>query len=137
MILHPPFGISSRLLPGLQVAGAWLSIGLSGETTRDGRDVYECWIDLPDGSEHHITDMRSGCQGGSVAEGFKALLSFLMAAEESRRYRVGQGRAYVEDSDTNEALFPAAVVEWVSENSDALEMASCEVEEADTLIVED
>lgn len=87
MILHPPFEISARLMPAVQIGGATLSLTVSGRRTADGRDIYEAWIDLPDGTEHEITDLRSGCQGGKVQEGMSALLGFLSAAAESRLYR--------------------------------------------------
>jgi len=129
MILKPPFEISSRLLPAVRVNGAFLSLGISGRTTRDGRALYECWIDLPDGSEHEITDLHSGCQGGSVQEGMAALLSFLSAAAESRQYRERNDRP-----GENEDLFSVAIVDWASENSDELGMLSCELDETPNLI---
>ena len=122
--LSPPFAISSRLLPAVQVQGAWISCGISGRTTRDGRDVYEAWIDLPNGTEQEVTDLRSGCQGGTVREGMGALLSFLGAAAESYNYRQHTGR-----TGENEDLFPLAIVEWAGEHEEDLSMLALEIEE--------
>ena len=133
MRLRDPFKISARLMPALQIGGAWVSLDLSGLTTSSGRDIYECYIDLPDGSEHEITDLRSGCQGGSVIEGFGALLSFLGAAAESRRYRESTGR----EGENEEDLFPPAIVTWATEHDDEISMLSCEIEETPNLIEED
>lgn len=115
-------------MPGLQIGGAWLSLG-QGPRNNEGRTVYGCFIDLPDGSEHEITDLRSGCQGGGVQEGFASLLSFLGAAAESYAYRMRTGR-----SGENEDLFPAPVVEWAYQNSDEIAMLQLEIEEAENLI---
>lgn len=131
MILHPPFEISSRLMPSLKVGQAVVSLNLSGRTTREGRDVYECWIDLPDGSEHEVTELHSGCQGGSVQEGFAALLSFLSAAAESRQYRERTGR-----QGENEDLFPSVIVDWACQYSDEIGMLAIKIEETPKLIEE-
>jgi hypothetical protein len=130
MTLRAPFKISSRLMPAFELGGATVSLAV-GRTDREGRTVYQVYIDLPDGSEHAVTDLRSGCQGGSVREGFSALLSFLGAAAESRQYRERTGRA-----GENEELFAPAVVEWAAANSDELSMIACELEEQPELIEE-
>jgi len=119
-------------MASLVIGGATLSLGY-GKVDRNGRDVYEVYIDLPDGTEHEITDLRSGCQGGGIQEGFSALLSFLSASAESRRYREGQGKTELGE---NEDLFSPAIVDWASENSDELSMLACEIEETKDLIVE-
>jgi hypothetical protein len=126
MKLHTPFAISARLMPALQVGGAWISLNLSGNQSRDGRDIYEAWIDLPDGTEHEVTDLRSGCQGGTVQEGFESLLCFLGAAAESYRYAGGGGE--------NVDLFPLPVVKWAAQHSDEIEMLQVEIEESPGLI---
>jgi hypothetical protein len=132
MTLREPFKISSRLMAAFELGGATVSLGISGRQSRDGRDIYEVWIDLPDGTEHAIDDLRSGCQGGSVREGFGALLTFLGAAAESRQYRERTGRG-----GENEELFPPAVVAWAAANCDELSMIACELEENPELIDED
>lgn len=128
--LKDPWIISSRLMPAVQVGGATLSLG-DGPRNREGRTQYECWIDLPDGSEHEVTDLRSGCQGGSVREGMTALLWFLGAAAESRQYRERTGR-----QGESEDLFPPAVVEWAAQYSDEISMLQLEIEESPDAIQE-
>lgn len=132
MILHSPLIITSRLLPGVQIAGACISLGM-GPRNSDGRTVYSCFIDLPDGAEHEVTDLRSGCGGGDVQDGLANLLGFLGAAAESRQYRERTCSTEI-DPDSNEGLFPVAVVDWASENSDELSMLECELEEARGLV---
>lgn len=125
MTLNPPFKISSRLLPALEVGGATIQLEICGGT-HDGSTRYRWTIDLPDGSEHSGTDLKSGCGGGDLQSGFESLLNFLGAAAESWRYRGTEG----ENSD----LFPQPVVEWAAQNSDELSMLACEIEETKELI---
>ena len=130
MTLKAPFSISSRLMAALEVGGATLSMAY-GPTTHDGRIAWQCFIDLPDGSEHEVADLRSGCGGGSLQEAFCALLSFLTAAAESKAYHDRTGRP-----GENEDLFPAPIVDWAAQYSDELQMLSCELEETPNLISE-
>lgn len=136
MILYAPFEISSRLLASVKIGGAVLSLG-RGPRNHQGRTVYECWIDLPDGSKHAITDLRSGCGGGSVKEGFSALFSFLSAAAESRNYRERMGRTEP-DPDSNEGLFEPAIVAWAVEHEDEITCLGFDLDEgSEPLIVEE
>ena len=128
MILHHPLIITARLMPGVAVGGAFISLGM-GPRNGEGRTVYQCWLDLPDGTEHEITDLRSGRGGGDIQDGIASLLSFLRAAVESRYWRVRTGH-----KGTTEYLFPPAVVDWATENSDELAMLACELEEAPGLV---
>ena len=128
MKLYPPLIITSRLMPGLQIGNATIRLGY-GARSSDNRMVYQCWIDLPDGTEHEITDLRSGRGGGDIQDGIASLLSFLRAAVESRYWRVRTGH-----KGTTEYLFPPAVVDWATENSDELAMLACELEEAPGLV---
>lgn len=115
-------------MPAIKIGSAWISLDC-GKTTSEGRTRYNVWIDLPDGTEHHITDLKSGCGGGDVQSGFVALLSFLGAAAESYSYRQRTGR-----KGENEDLFPANVVEWAYQNSDEITMLECELDETSNLI---
>lgn len=99
-----------------------------------GRTRYKWTIDLPDGLEFGGTDLQSGCQGGSLQEGFESLLSFLTAAADSYRYRGMDWEEITEDD--NASLFPRAVVEWAYQNSSELELLSLEIEENPELIIE-
>lgn len=130
MKLHAPFEISSRLMPAVRIGGATISLQL-GRQDPDGRTRYDVWIDLPNGTEVPATDLRSGCQGGDVQEGFASLLSFLGAAAESYQYRQRTGR-----TGDNEDLFPPAVVEWAAQYSDELSMLAVEIEETPDLITD-
>lgn len=126
-VLNAPFSISSRLMPALVVGGATLSLDY-GHYDRDGRMVWKGFIDLPDGSEHEITDFRSGCGGGTLQSGFENLCGFLSAAAESWNYAGEKG----ENSD----LFARPVVIWAAEHSDELSLLACEIEETPGLISE-
>lgn len=130
MILHPPLIITSRLMPGLKIGDGFISLDY-GSRSRDNRMVYQVWIDLPDGNEHEITDLRSGCGGGGIQDGLASLLSFLGAAAESKQYRERTGR-----EGENEDLFTPAVVDWASENSDEIDMLACDLEEGAQLVEE-
>ncbi len=116
-------------MPGVRIGDNWISLEC-GPSDRAGRTIYRATIDLADGTEHEITDLRSGCQGGGVQEGLESLLSFLSAAAESYAYRQHTGEA-TPDPDSNETLFPPAIVEWAAENADEISMLQCELEEGD------
>lgn len=133
MKLNSPFIITPRLMAGLQIGKAFISMG-PGHRNSEGRTVYKCFIDLPDGTEHEITDLRSGCQGGNLQEGFASLLSFLGAAAESYRYRQCDWVNIGEDD--NASLFPRPVVEWAYQNSDEISMLECEIEESELELIE-
>jgi hypothetical protein len=125
MKLHAPFIITARLMAGLKIGGGYISMG-QGQRNSEGRTQYGVFIDLPDGSEHEITDLRSGCQGGDLQEGFASLLSFLGAAGESYGYKGMDGE--------NSKLFPEPVTEWAYQNSDEISMLGIEIEETKNLI---
>ena len=124
MKLLPPFVISARLMPAVHIDGAFISLDVSGRQSSNGRDLYEAYVDLPDGSEFDITDLKSGCQGGDYREGMAALLSFLGAAAESYDYQQRTGRP-----GENADLFDPALVAWASEHADAISMIALEIEE--------
>lgn len=123
MKLQSPIIITPRLMPGLQIGKAFISLG-DGPRNAEGRTQYGCFIDLPDGSEYLIDDLRSGCQGGTIQEGLASLLAFLGAAAESYGYRMRTGRM-----GDNEDLFAAPVVEWAYQNSDEIGMLEIELSE--------
>lgn len=117
--LSEPFEISPRLLPALNIGGAWVQLEYSNRDGREGRVRYRWTIDLPDGSEHSDDDLQSGAMGGGdLLNGFESLLGFLGAAAESYRYRVFHLKEDEPDEDSNEGLFPPAVTEWAYQNSD-------------------
>lgn len=131
MKLHAPFIITPRLMAGLHVGDAFISMG-TGQRNAEGRTQYGCFIDLPDGTEHEVTDLRSGCQGGSLQSGFASLLSFLTACAESYSYAMRRNKPLSETE--NGDLFPPAVAEWAYQFSDELSMLGMEIKETKDLI---
>lgn len=131
MKLHSPFLISARLLPAVKVGDAYISIEIAGSTS-SGRTRYQYYIDTPT-FEHTDTDLKSGCQGGSLESGMESLLAFLEAAAESYRYR---GCVYTGDPDDNSSLFPQQVTEWAYQHSDKIGMLRLEIEESETDLIE-
>ncbi len=122
MILHEPFCISSRLLPALKIGNDYLSI----EALRydhENRTVYRAYLDLADGKEYEINDLRSGCGGGTIQEGMESLLAFLEAAAEAYRYEMSGHKS--ENSD----LFEPEVNEWAYQNGDYIAVLQMELEE--------
>lgn len=120
--IHPPCIITSRLLPGVKIGDATLSIAV-GARDNEGRTRYEWYLDLPGGREFSGDDLRSGCQGGDWLDGLTSLLGFLSACGESVAY----GRRTGEPGD-NADLFPPEVAEWCDANSDELAIVSCELD---------
>lgn len=120
MTLHPPFQISSRLLPAVRVGNDWISIEFDGQS--EGRTRYRFYIDFGN-QGYTANDLRSGVGGGSLQEGMCSLLSFLSACAES----------FMSKGD-NCDLFPPHVAEWAFQNKDELSMLSCELEENQNLI---
>ena len=138
MTLYPPFEISPSLKPSLRIGGAWVCLELTGRYSGDGRAIYQWSIILPDGTEHSGDDLKSGCAGGDLLEGFKSLLSFLGACAEAMRYaRHKRQDAPWNDPDSNASLFPEAVALWCDEcGSDAFSMLELELEEAEGDLIE-
>lgn len=136
MQLQSPFAISSRLMPGLLIGGAWIQLEYSKRPGNNGRTRYQYWIDLPDGSEHSGDDLQSGCgRSAGLQEMFGTLLSFLGACGESFAYAQRNG-IDIEDTECGE-LFPYAVAEWAAQNSDELSCVQFDLEESgETYIVE-
>lgn len=128
MKLNKPFEISARLMPAVKVAGATISLEC-GRTNSDGRTIYKAFIDLPNGKEFAVNDLKSGCQGGSLQEGMENLLSFLGAAAESYAYRMRTGYC-----GENEDLFESAIIEWAYQNQDEIYCLELELQEHKDLI---
>lgn len=111
MILHPPFSISARLLPALKIGESYLSW--------DGDDFF---IDAPD-FQYVIDDFGPGA-GADTEECFRAILGFLAAAVDSRKYRERTGR-----TGENEDLFPAHIVDWAVDHNDEIGYLMYDLEE--------
>lgn len=133
MLINYPCIITARLLPGIKVGDATISIEY-GDWTNDGRIGYRYYIDFSAGyeiREYTGNDLSSGVGGGSLQSGLESLLGFLGACGESVKY------GDTNDPDSNANLFPTAVAQWAAENSDDLAIACCELEETANAIIED
>lgn len=133
MTLNSPVIITPRLLPGVQVGKAFVSIEYLKRAGREGRTRYLWHIDLENGQEFSGDDLQSGCGGGSLQSGLESLLSFLSAAGEAYRYDMSHKR---DSEDSNASMFPSPVSEWAYQNSDELSMLALELQETENLIVE-
>lgn len=135
MRLTSPVIITPRLLPGVQIGRAFISITYSKRAGDETRTRYQYYVDLPfergDTVAVACDDLQSGCQGGSLQEGLASLLSFLAACGESVYWSRRNGNAG-ENSD----LFPTEVGEWAASYSDELSMLAIELEETPDLITE-
>ncbi len=125
MKLHPPFEISSRLLPSIKVGDGTISLECVG--VKHNRLAWRWFADIPAG-EFSASDLYGGAWDTDNAEGtqrtFVALLSFLSACAEGIRY--GSGENYM--------LFPAAVGAWAAENSDEIGSLKCQLDETPSLL---
>ena len=117
MKLSPPFCISARLLPTLQIGDSWLSCDPSTRLF---------YLDTPDG-KNVITDFHPAASSG-LQEWFKAILSFMDAAADAQR-SLDQGR-FTDNGD----LFEPLVMRWCQENADEIGQLRFELEEVKGLI---
>lgn len=116
MRLHPPFIISSRLLPALRIGDAVLSLEDWGHANgREGRDVATFILDLPGGTEYRDDQLQSGRQGfRGCVEMFETFLCFLESGAEHYDYVQRVGR------DDDPFPFPNHVLAWASDNKDEI-----------------
>lgn len=126
MVLHSPTAITARLLPGVKIGDAWISIEPTGRE-KAGRIVWTMYIDFADGTEFSCNDLSTFRHDTQNA--LASCLSFLSACGEGYGYQLRTGR----ESD-NADMFPANVAEWAYQNSDELSMLSMELEETEGLI---
>jgi hypothetical protein len=127
MILKYPFAISARLAPAVRIGDAWLSF-----------DSGKFVLDFPDGTEHVVQGFRfprcriQGDTDSSVLQdGFGAVVSFLSACAESRKYALCTGRP-----GENADLFPEHVGAWAEEFSEELTMLGLEILETKNAILD-
>ncbi len=128
--ISDPCCITPRLLPGVKIGDAFVSISYDEKPGDQGRTRYRYYIDTPN-LEYTCNDVQSGCQGGNLQEGLESLLSFLSACGES--VSCSEGKEAGENAD----LFTPEIGEWCSENQDELSMAAYDLEETPNLIQED
>lgn len=122
--LKLPCLITPRLMAGIRVSGAFISVKYAGEDDRGAQRFF--WaVDVPALGEFTGNDLAGwhGLQGA-----LESLCSFLSAAGESYRYAGMEG----ENSD----LFPEKLVEWAYLNSDELVLMTLELSETPNLIEE-
>ena len=133
MKLHKPFRIDSRLMPAVEFRSRFgqlvIALDIDG-TDPDGRTRYHYVIESGD-MAFEATDLRSGCQGGSVAEGFATLLAFLEAAGEAHRAWMN-GR-----TSDNQGSFPEWVEELAYHYSDELAALRLDLEETPESFIEE
>jgi hypothetical protein len=123
MILKHPCEITPRLMAGVRINDAFISIEYSGRPGDEGRTRYRYYIDTP-ATEEWGDDLQSGAGGGDLRTGLESLLGFLGAFAEAR------------EGGENADLFPDTLREWAQQNSDEISMAALEVEETPDCVVE-
>jgi hypothetical protein len=129
MKLYKPFRISSRLMPGVRFGYLDISLDIDGHDP-DGRTRYHYVIESGD-MEFEATDLRSGCQGGTVAEGFASLLAFLEAAGEAY---LNHRNGHISE---NSGMFPEWVEELAHHYSDELAALRLDLEETPESFIEE
>lgn len=140
MRLHAPAIITPRLLPGLQVGNAFISIHWSNRAGNSGRARSEYFIDYAGDDygaqswEYSADDLQTGVGGGSLREQLAAICSFLSACAESYAYDIRRGGDG--SGGENSDLFPAHVREWAHQNSDEISSLGMELDESPELIAE-
>lgn len=121
-MLKSPVMITARLLPGVEVGGAFISIEYAGRQDRRGANEFRWYIDL--GANEFTGDDLSDWEG--LQGMLSSLLSFLGAFAEAQGYP---------DSE-NRDLFPEGLAEWAQQNSDEIGMLAVWLEETPDLIEE-
>lgn len=139
MILHPPIEITARLLPGVRIGQAFLSIEYAApawdKEFSGWRTRYRYHIDLPDGFECSSDDLKSGLGHHGLLQGLGDLLCFLEACGESYGWWLRHGRNG--ERGENQDLFPPQVAEWAYQNSDELALVRSEIEQAPKPLIEE
>ena len=122
MLLRSPVMITARLMPGVKIGDAFVSIGYAGRKDHRGANVFRWFVDL--GDQEFSGDDLSGHVG--LQGGLEDLLCFLGAFAEAQGYP---------DSE-NRDMFPEGLAEWAQQNSDEIGMMQIELEETPNLIEE-
>lgn len=132
MRIKSPCIITPRLLPGVKVGDAILSIEQTDNITPDDRDIYRYYLDTPE-FEYTAADLFSGVGGHAGLQAMLAsCLGFLAACAESGQFELRTGR-----TRENTDLFPSHVGEWAMTQSDELGILAVELKETENLIVEE
>jgi hypothetical protein len=129
MQINHPCVITARLMAGIKVSDAYVSIDYAGES-QNGRTRYKVCVNSLEFS-YDDTELQSGTQCGNLYDGLKSALSFLYACGESVNYYNRTGC-----HGENEDLYPNHVAQWCAANEDELSYALMELEENPNAIEE-
>lgn len=127
MKILSPLCITSRLLPGVEIGGATISIEYA-RVASDGRQVYRWFIDLHHPSEAEFQGDRlvSGSSRSSLQDGLETLLGFLSDfAEANANASTDEDQGPWE----NAVIFPFELAKWAVTNADEISALVCELEE--------
>jgi hypothetical protein len=129
MRIQPPCIITPRLLAGIKIGNAIISIDYADREGDENRVRYQWHIDL-DGAEYSGDDLQSGNPihgvDNGLQRGLASLLGYLGACGESYAYDIRNGGNGM--GGENSELFPPAVAEWAYVHSDEISMAECELD---------
>ena len=114
MKIHPLLCITSRLLPGVRIGGAEISIEYSH--IENDRQYYQWYIDL---NSQHFSGSTLASGIGTLQAGLEALLSFLGLFSERIAYEEHTG-----EKCGRPDLFPLGLAEWAAENADEIEISA-------------
>lgn len=128
MILKSPVFITSRLLPGVKIGDATISIEYFNWPHPEGRQRYRYYIDL-NGYEEAAADLCSGAGGGTLQDGLESLLGFLGAFAEAVAYQKRTGNI-AENAD----LFSIKMADWAIENADEISTLKCMLQEKELIL---
>ena len=119
--MNGPVIITPRLLPGLHVGHAFLSVDPTDTIDHHGKPLWHWYVDLPDGTEHEGCDLATW---GDAGETLHALCDFLSAAGEAYQYHSGM------EADSCTDLFAQPVCEWALQYANQISMCALELEES-------
>ena len=120
MIIKPPFCITPRLLPGIRIGGAWLSVDYAKEQNQQYR-TYVYYLDFA-GKEFTGTCNSPNYYG--LQKGLETLLNFLGVFEIAVRYNKATGHKSEELE-----LFPKELANWAMENNTEIFDLECRLTE--------
>lgn len=124
MQIQTPCLITPRLLPGIRVGDAIISIEYARGHGTSCR--YRWHIDAPVG-EFSGDDLRCyRAPGVGLQDALRTLCNFLAACAESYAYDLRRGGDGM--GGENSDIFPAPVAAWAHQNKDELDMAGMELE---------
>lgn len=136
MKLKRPFIITPRLLPGVEVGEAFISIKPECRNA-EGRIRWQVYIDHKDWKydDYSIASGVGDRGPEAIQRGMSVLLSFLSACAESRRYATHRYGDPMRGENSD--LFPPHVGEWAEQFSDEIGMLQCEIDEVPGLVTDD